>query len=330
LARIADTSLAIVGCGGLGGAIVAILARYPFKRIKLIDRDVVETSNLAHQLLFTPAHAERGIAKVKAAREYIASVNPGLAVEPYFDDLRSANIERLLAGSDVVLDGLDNFRTRFLVNDWCVKNRIPYVYSGIVENSCSVKAVIPGVTSCLRCLMPEPPEPGTIRTCDVYGVHLPVLTLAASIAADLAIRIAIRVVNEDGGGDARALGVPLHIALDSGRIVQTAAPDAASPNPDCRACGGRYDFLDGAYADVVEDVCGQEAVAMHVVDGFDLNDIASKLAGEFEIAVNEFLVKADSRDGGSRFSVFRHGRVLLEGSRDASRLRSFVSRYIGV
>jgi len=328
LARIAETSLAIVGCGGLGGVLISMIARYPFKRICLIDRDVVEASNLAHQLLFTPDDAERGVAKAAAAARYIEAVNPDIEVRQQFEDLRCENAGRLLEGSDILLDGLDNFQTRFLVNDWCLKNHIPYIYCGVVENTCSVKAVVPGVTSCLRCLLPEPPEPGSIRTCDVYGVHLPALAIAASLAVDLAIRIVAHGVV--AANDVQSLGVLLHISLDSGRIVQVAAIDASAPNPACRACNGHYDYLDGAHADVVEEVCGQEAVAMHVADGFDLDDIAARLSGDFETVTNEFLIRAASPDGSVRFLVFRHGRILLEGSSDASKLRSFASRYIGV
>jgi len=312
---------AVVGCGGLGSALITLLARYPLGGMRLIDRDIVEESNLAHQILFTAEDAGGGATKCEAAAAYARRINPEINCEAVFADLRVRNADTILSGADIVIDGLDNWRTRFLINDWCMKNRVPYVYGGVVEDEATAKAVVPGKTSCLRCLLPEPPEPGTTRTCDVYGVHLPVISVAAGVMVDIAVRIFAGQAPE-GIGDAAT------IKLVGGAQEMRSISGSRAMRPGCPACGGRYEFFDPANEERAGAVCGANAIATTLDYEIDLAKLAAALPAEFEVSHSKYFVRAKSR-GGIVFTAYAHGRIMADGTRDESVLRGFISRYLG-
>ncbi len=324
-------TIAIVGCGGLGSAIINLLCRYPIGRLVILDRDLVDETNLGHQLLFTPADALESLPKVVAAEKYISNVNPEIEVVPHFVDLRSTNIDAVLTGCDLVLDGLDNFETRFLLNDWCVKNRIPYIYGGLVEREAITKVIIPQRTSCLRCLIPELPPVGSIRTCDVYGIHLPVITALASVMIDFALTT---FRNKDTNEVASFIGKLVSIQFNTNGIHLDEFPASRISNPACRTCNGHYDFLDTKPNTSIVQVCGQNALSMTLGDVVDIKSIVSKLFTldnkNFEIKTTDYYSRLTDVSTQIAFTLFTHGRILMEGSNDERILRTFVSKYIGM
>lgn len=323
-------TLTIAGAGGLGGAIVPLLARYPLGALRIIDRDAVDETNLGHQLMFTPEDAAAGIPKAAAAARYARKNNPTIKVVEVFADLRAKNAEKLLGGSDLVIDGLDNFGTRFLINDWCLKNKVPYVYGGIVESEGVAKAILPGKSGCLRCLMPAPPPPGSTRTCDMYGVHLPLVALAGAIITDLTISILLGdFASETEGGKIEKFCELIGFSISGGETGIKRFAGSGAKNSACRACAGHYDFLDGAFEEPGASVCGRSAVAISLDIEFDPAKVKRSLESDFDLTANEYLVRATSRSGGVTYTVFSHGRVMMEGSEDESLLRKFVSRYLG-
>ncbi len=323
-------TLTIAGAGGLGGAILPLLARYPLGALRIIDRDAVDVTNLGHQLMFTPEDAASGIPKAAAAAKFVTKINPSIEASGRFADLRAKNADKLLGGSDMVLDGLDNFGTRFLINDWCLKNKVPYIYGGIVESEGVAKAILPGKSGCLRCLLPSPPPPGSTRTCDMYGVHLPLVALAGAIITDLAVSIILGdLAAETEAGKIEKFCELIGFSISGGEVKIRKFAGSGAKNPDCRACAGHYDFLDGAFEEPGAPVCGRNAVAISLDTEFDPARISRALESDFDLTANEYLVQASARGEGITFTVFGHGRVMMEGSEDESLLRKFVSRYLG-
>jgi len=322
LSRLRDAKVSVAGCGGLGGSIITMLARYPVGEIRLIDRDVVDETNLAHQALVFEHHIAQLTPKVVAATEYISTVNSDINAKALFYDIRSNNADELLSGSDIVIDGLDNFATRFIINDWCVKNSVPYIYGGLVESEASMKVVIPGKTSCLRCLVPGPPEPGTVRTCDAYGVHLPIIPFLSAAMVDAAIGILIGNETENTGA---VIEVRLSLEGPTLRIISASMVQ----NPDCPTCQGKFEFLDNKGDNRAISVCGQNAIAISLDTEIAPSSLTDALGADFNVSVNPYLIRAMDESNSLVYTVFSHGRVILEGSDDETKLRSFISKYIG-
>ena len=187
--RLAGSRALLCGCGALGSAIANILVRAGVGSLRIVDRDFVELTNLQRQTLFDEADAEAGLPKAVAAAEKLRRINSAVTVEPMVADIDPTNIERFCDRVDVILDGTDNFETRFLINDAAVKLGLPWVYGGCVGAEGQTMTILPGETACLRCLMPECPAPGSTPTCDVAGILGPIVGLIASIEAGEAIKI---------------------------------------------------------------------------------------------------------------------------------------------
>ena len=187
--RLAQSRALLCGCGALGSAIADMLVRAGVGMVRIVDRDFVELSNLQRQTLFDEADAEACLPKAVAAAEKLRRINSGVAVEPIVADVDATNIERFCGGMDLILDGTDNFETRFLINDAAVKLGLPWVYGGCVGAEGQTMTILPGETACLRCLMPECPAPGSTPTCDTAGILGPIVGVIASIEAVEAIKI---------------------------------------------------------------------------------------------------------------------------------------------
>src|SRR5215475_4318434 len=191
-----QSQVAIVGCGATGSALASLLARAGVGRLRIIDRDYVEPSNLQRQSLFDEADAAESIPKAVAACRKIAGFNSQIVAVPLVSDLRPENIQELLGGVDLILDGTDNFETRYLVNDFAVKQTLPWIYVAAVGSYSATMNIIPGETACLSCIFPESPR-GAVETCETSGILNSAVNLAASIAATEAIKILV--------GDIRSL-----------------------------------------------------------------------------------------------------------------------------
>jgi len=224
----------VIGCGGLGTGLVNLLARSGVGRITVVDRDVVELSNLQRQTLFEEADAQAGTPKAVAAAEACARINSEVNVVAVVTDVTSANVEELVSGADLVLDATDNLQTRYLLNDACVKLGIPWIYGGAVGSTGMSLTVIPGETACLRCLSPAMPASGTTDTCATVGV----LASAVVIVSAFQWTEAIKLLTGDRDHLNRTM-VYLDVWAND---FQQGEP--LTPAPDCPCCGQRrFDFL---------------------------------------------------------------------------------------
>ena len=182
--------MALVGCGATGSALALLLARSGVGMLRIMDRDYVEPSNLQRQSLFDENDARESLPKAMAAARQIARFNSQIVVEPHVADLTPANVEDLLANVDLILDGTDNFETRYLINDYAVKNSVPWIYSAAVGSYAVTLNILPGETACLACVFPDPPR-GTVETCETAGILNSAVNLVASMAATEALKFLV-------------------------------------------------------------------------------------------------------------------------------------------
>ncbi|RME70000.1 MAG: hypothetical protein D6776_12265 [Planctomycetota bacterium] len=324
--RIAAARVAIVGLGATGGAIAELLARAGVGRLRLIDRDVVETHNLARQRLFTDRDARLARPKAIAATERLRAIDPGLQLEPAPVDLTSRTIDDLLGPLDCVFDGTDNFETRLLLNDWCVEHGVPWIYTGVVGESAHTLTIVPGRSACLRCYMPEPPPPGSVPTCESAGV----LGAAVDVAAGFAVADGLRLLVEGPS----AVGGRLLVADVWHRGARSVVVER---DPDCPCCArGQRAFLRAAAVREAEPLCGRDAVHLPAPPGFDgalssdrLEALAQRLRamGAERVRCAERLLHFEAE--GLALSLFPDGRAIVRGTAEPARARSFCARWVG-
>jgi molybdopterin-synthase adenylyltransferase len=317
--RLSEARVAVVGVGGLGSAAASYLARAGVGTLRLIDRDVVEPSNLHRQILFDEADAREGVPKAEAARRRLAAANPEIRIESHVEHLGRGNAGELLFASSVIVDGTDNFETRFLLNDYAVREGIPWIYGAAIGTRGIVATVVPGRTSCLRCLVGAE-SPGPEAGCETEGVFGPLVGVVGSLQACAALRL---LVEEDPIGWPGAMEVEAWEG-ELGRRLEAAAPD-----PKCPACGERrYEFLEGGKESSARTLCGREAVQLlpSTPGRRDLGEIARRLDPVGEVSRNSYLVRA--RLDGYTLSLFPDGRVIVFGTEDPDRARALVNRYL--
>lgn len=331
--RLAAAHAAVVGIGALGCAAADHLARAGVGRLTLIDRDLVELTNLQRQTLFDESDAREGLPKAEAARRRLEAVNGTIEIHSHIADLTGGNAEQLLAGDGgpgVIVDGTDNFETRYLLNDLAVKHGVPFVYGGAIATRGMQLTVRPGVTPCLRCLFEEPPDAGSQPTCDTAGVLGPVVAIVAACEASDALRVLL------GQGD-RIPTSMLEFDLWEGRRRRVDLSGAR--RDDCPCCGRReFRFLASRAADGAAALCGQGAVQVAGsagARGVDLVSLASRLEAVGEVESRAFMVRCrlsgEQADlGGSLvLTVFRDGRAIVNGTNRPERARSVYARYVG-
>jgi molybdopterin/thiamine biosynthesis adenylyltransferase len=309
--------VAIVGCGALGTFQADALARAGVGRLLLIDRDYVELSNLQRQCLYEESDAEDALPKAVAAARRLKKINSSVEATPVVADLAPSNIREVLEGADLVLDGTDNFETRYLINDFCVCHKIPWIYGGAVASYGATMPVLPGTTACLKCLYPEPPS-GLPLTCETAGVLNTVPALIASIQASEALKILT--------GQLEAVSRRLTtVDVWSGVIRQIDQPPR---DPDCMACGQRrFVHLEGAGRAPIS-LCGRNAVQIHErARPLDLEELKRKLAPLGQVRANEFALRFFIPP--YEMTVFPDGRAIIKGTTDAGVARSLYSRYVG-
>jgi adenylyltransferase/sulfurtransferase len=319
-ARLGRASAVLVGCGALGSLQADLLVRAGVGRLRLIDRDFVEPSNLQRQILFTEEDARQALPKAAAAEAHLRQVNSQVEVEGVVADLAPGNAVGLLDGFDLILDGTDNFEGRFLVNDIAVQSGRPWIYGGCVGAYGICLAMVPGETACLSCLMPDVPAPGSSPTCDTAGVIGPAAAVVASLQAGEALKIL-------SGHPER-----LRKALVSLDLWQCSYQEVRVPrDPSCATCVGRtFRYLEGGEGRTSSTrLCGRNAVQvspgrpMHC----DLESLASQLSRVGKVVVNAFLVRCDL--GEHQLTVFQDGRALVGGTQDQAVARTVYARYVG-
>jgi adenylyltransferase/sulfurtransferase len=313
--KLADSTVAVVGCGALGSFHAEALARAGVGRLILVDRDYVEWSNLQRQWLYGEADAAEAMPKAAAAARRLAAVNSECRVEAVVADLTPANIEDVLEEAVLVLDGTDNFETRYLVNDYCVRQGVPWVYGGAVGSYGVTMPVLPGVTACFRCMYPDPPE-GVQPTCDTAGVLNVVTATVGALQVAAALRILVR-------GDAPSVLTTLDLWTGTVRQIGLAERD-----PECPCCGRReFPHLEGARRAPIS-LCGRNAVQIHERSRpVNLQDLARTLAPLGVVRANEFALRfvVDPYE----MTVFPDGRAIIKGTTDTGLARSLYSRYVG-
>ena len=315
--RLRAARVAVVGCGALGTFQAAALARAGVGFLRIIDRDYVEASNLQRQWLFTEADALEAWPKAEAARRRLAEINSGVTVEAQVADLTAAVAEELLEDVDLVLDGTDNFETRYLLNDFCVSTGKPWVYGAAVGSYGLAMPVLPGVTACLRCVYPAPPE-GAQPTCETAGVLGTITSMVAAWQVAAAMRILV------GATEDLFTGVTT-MEVWTGRIRQMAAPGR---DPDCVCCGQRrFEYLDGRKRRPIS-LCGRDAVQIHERAGrVDLASLAARLGVLGEVRWNEFALRFFPAP--YEMTIFADGRAIIKGTQDVALARSLYARYLG-
>jgi adenylyltransferase/sulfurtransferase len=325
--RLGESAVLLVGCGALGGVLAQTLVRCGVGRLVLVDRDLVEVTNLARQVLFEPA--DIGRPKVDAGCDALARIGGPTVVESHAEHLDAETIEERAAGCDLILDGTDNLATRYLVNDYAVERHVPWVYGGVVGSSGLILPVIPGHGACLRCVFPDPPPPGSLPTCDSAGVILPAVSAIASLQAGAALRWL------GGTDEAREALRPALIEVDvwNGEVRRIDAERA----PDCPCCGAReFPFLHAPAQGSAVSLCGRNTVQIKpsLPSGVarrrnaDLARVAAGVRGT-ATCVHELgrILRFDV--DGFRVTVFADGRALVEGTDDLDRARAVYDRYVG-
>lgn len=323
-AKLRAAHAAVVGCGALGSVAAELLARAGIGRLTLIDRDVIEWTNLQRQSLYDEQDAATNAAKAEAAAVHLARINGDVTLEPHVVELRCDNIRELLRDVDLVVDGSDNFRLRFLLNDWSLATHTPWVHGGCVGAEGQV-FVLTGNTPCFRCLVPEAPPAAVVATCDTAGV----IGGASHVIASLQVIEAMKLLT---GNENKARSKILSIDFWNNRIRDLSV--APSLSQSCRACAQhQFDYLDGKIGGSEEAVtlCGRETVQIHLSrdsNQFDLDVFAQRWSSLGRVQSTRFFVRIHV-DQNTSITLFQDGRALISGTSDPSRARSLYDRFIG-
>ena len=320
--RLLGASAVLVGCGAMGTAAANLLVRAGVGRLRILDRDFVEPSNLQRQTLFEEADAREALPKAVAAERRLRAINSDVSVEGVIADLTSTNARDLLSGFSLILDGTDNFESRLLVNDASICLGVPWIYAAAVASYGVTMTILPGETACLACLLESgeaSPAAGIEDTCDTAGVLNAAVGVVASIEAAEALKIL--------AGTPEALHGQL-ISCDVWRarfqLIRVAR------NPECRACVRReLTYLEGS-AQPRLTMCGRDSVQIHERHRvLDLAELSRRLtrADAAEVRRNDFLLRF--RVPPYEMTVFADGRAIVKGTRDLAVARSIYARYIG-
>ena len=315
--RLGQSRVAIVGCGATGSTLASLLGRAGVGYLRIIDRDFVEPSNLQRQSLFDEKDAAEAIPKAIAAAAKIGAFNSDITVEPHVGDLSPENAERFLSGVDLLLDGTDNFETRYLVNDYAVKNSIPWIYTAAVASYAITMNIVPSETACLSCLFPEGPS-GAVETCDTAGILNSAVNFAASVAATEALKLL-------SGAKHSLRRSLLSYDLWLNQRAEIAADQSAET---CRTCVRReFVHLVGEGRPHIT-LCGRNSVQIHEHSRpIDLTEMSRRLTPHGQVRQNNFMLRF-SKDP-YELTVFPDGRAIIKGTTDPSVARSLYARYIG-
>ena len=323
--RIAGSRVAVLGCGALGTVVAEILVRAGVGHLRLIDRDVVEWTNLQRQSLYVEQDARQGRSKAEAASEHLAGINSSVEIKPIVVDVTSSNIRGILDNVDLVIDAADNFLIRFLLNDWALSTATPWVHGGCVGAAGQVRLFTAAGSPCFRCLVPEPPPASVVDTCDTAGVVGSATHLVASLQATEAIKWL-------SGNQSAVRQTLLSVDLWSNRIREFKITPAITDQ--CPACSKRdFEFLDGSRAvqsEAAAVLCGRDAVQINnASDGtVDLSLMAKRWAGVGRVQSTPFFVRLFP-DPDHSLTLFRDGRVVVTGTSEIGEARSLCDRYVG-
>ncbi|NOZ28275.1 MAG: thiazole biosynthesis adenylyltransferase ThiF [Chloroflexi bacterium] len=317
--RLLRSRVAVIGCGATGSVIANLLARAGVGYLRVVDRDFVELNNLHRQILFDEEDAAEALPKAVATARKLRRINSQITVEDMVADVNPGNVSSLIQDVDLVMDGTDNMETRYMLNDACVRLEKPWIYTGAVASYGMTMTIIPHETACLRCVMPEPPAPGSLATCDTAGVLGPAVSVVASIAAGEALKWLSGMAEISRG--------MLHFDLLDNRLERF---EIKGPRPDCPTCGrGEYAFLEAEAGTQSVTLCGRNAVQVSATGGSppDLSQLARSLEKVGRVRVTPYLLRVQVDD--YEFTIFPDGRAIIKGTDDPALARALYARYIG-
>jgi adenylyltransferase/sulfurtransferase len=322
-ARLGRSHVLLVGCGGLGTVLAEILVRAGVGTLTIADRDYVDETNLQRQSLFTEQDWKSSLPKAVAATRRLREINSGVELVERVVDVNSTTVEPLMHSQDLVLDGTDNFETRYLLNDASLAWNIPWVYGACVGAYGLCLAFVPGRAPCLRCILEKMPPPGSSPTCDTSGVIGPVVHLVAALEAAEALKILT--------GNLQQLSRKLvTIDLWENRLLSLDLSNMEA-DPECPACGKRrFEFLAGEHESRTQSLCGRNAVQVWRAEPatVEFGPIAERLACHGKVTSNEYLLKASL--GEVEIALFRDGRAIVRGIRDVEEAKRVYAKFIGV
>ena len=314
--KLSQSRVVIVGCGATGSALASLLARSGVGRLRILDRDYVEASNLQRQSLFDEADARESVPKAIAAARQIARFNSQIVVEPHVADLTPANVDSLLGGCALILDGTDNFETRYLINDYALKNSVAWIYVAAVGSYAVTMNILPGETACLACIFPESPR-GTVETCETAGILNSAVNLVASIAATEALKFLV-------GARPKMRRTLLSWDVWTNERAETAA---TSPREGCRTCRGDFVHLAGEGRPHIT-LCGRNSVQIHERQrAVDFAELSTRLQPHGHVRHNEFVLKFWREP--YEMTLFPDGRAIIKGTTDTAVARSLYARFVG-
>lgn len=319
--KLLNSKILIVGCGALGCAHAETLTRAGIGKIRLVDRDFVEFSNLQRQTLYSETDAQERLPKAVAAKKRLSQINSEVEIEALIADVNHSNIESLIRECDLVIDGTDNFQVRYLINDACVKLNKAWIYGAAVAGYGATMTVFPNETPCLRCVFEEMPGAGSAPTCDTAGVVAPIISSISAIQTTEALKILTGNLDK------------LHKSLIQIDIWQNEwrKIKLGTPNPDCETCAKRnFEFLNAENVEFSAALCGRNAVQISPprATEIDLELFAKRLKPLGEIKQNEYLMRLNVEN--YEITVFRDARAIIRGTDDVSEARALYARYVGV
>ncbi len=314
----------LCGCGALGSAIADGLVRAGVGFLRIVDRDFVELSNLQRQVLFDEQDIAEALPKAIAAARKLAKINSTVELDPIVADIDHTNMLELASGVDLILDGMDNFETRFLINDASLETKTPWIYGGCVGSHGQVMPIIPGETACLRCLIGDVPGPGMTETCDTAGVIGP----AVNVVAALQVATALKFLSGQRDFIEQAL---LIVDVWEGTLRKMNVANLRERS-DCPACvQGKRDWLSGARGSQTTVLCGRNAVQVSPAakQSLVLSELAARLRGAGDVSHNAFLLRLTLPREEGQLTIFPDGRAIIKGTDDATVARSLYARYVG-
>ena len=320
--QLLNSRILICGCGALGSVIANTLVRAGIGSVRIVDRDFLELNNLQRQVIYNESDVESRLPKAIAAANRLREINSEIEIEPIVSDVDYTNIQQLADGVDLILDGTDNFETRFLLNDASMKLSIPWIYGGCIGAEGQTMTILPGETPCLRCLMTDAPPPGTTPTCDTAGILSPIINVIASIEAAEAIKIL--------SGNRAAINRSLTVIDLWDNRLRSINLDSLKESDSCDACQGRdFPWFDGSRGGHSSVLCGRNSVQLNFPDqsAVSLDDLASRLEAVGDLTVNPFLLRCTVGD--YVLTVFPDGRAIIGGTDDVATAKSVYARYVG-
>ena len=319
--KLRSARVLLVGCGALGSNIANTMVRAGVGRLTIVDRDFIELNNLQRQVLFDEEDVARGLPKAVAAAEKLRKINSQVEIVPMVADVNPGNVEQLVREADLVMDGTDNFETRYLINDACVELGKPWTYGGVLASYGVSMTIVPHETPCLRCIFPESPPPGTTPTCDTAGILASIASVVANIECAEAIKLLVGAKDKINRGM-----IWIDVWENSFEKMLGSQPSA-----NCPTCGqGNYEFLEAKGGTRTTSLCGRQAVQVSVRGGVSISfpELAERLRSAGQVQYNEYMLRFQV--DGYELIIFPDARTLIKGTTDETVARTLFARYVGV